>query len=597
MVQQAEPAQDERTRSAPWPRWARRVLALAAVAALALALLPVLSSVLLTREAERAQGRLMQQRAALLDRLDRDAPLPYVIAASEDLAQVAAGAPAAALNARLARFAERTGAEAIYMMDATGLTVAASNHDAPDSFVGARYDFRPYFREAMAGRTGRHFAVGATTGRPGYFIAEPVRDGDAIVGVLAVKVSFRPLEAAWADGDPVFVTDAEGVVILSSDPVWRYRLARPAAAQAIRRARAERRYGGAALEPLPLMDAAGWRLPQAAEGAIHLTAEGLPHDWTLHYLADGGPARLRLAAVIAGLLALGAGAALVRQERRAGRVRLALGRSRAEGRLLRDANARLAVEIDERRTAEARLQAAQTELRRSSRLAALGQLAASVGHELSQPIAALRNHIAADAMRRDTDPSAQGLRLRLPDLVDRMEGIVRQLKLFGRPVEVSLSRLDLRDCVDGALALLAPNVDETDVRIDWRRPAAPVPAMGDAHRVEQVLVNLLRNALDAVGGEAERQVHVAAATAGGWAVVRVTDSGPGLEGRSLAELSEPFETTRSRSGGLGLGLAIASQILHEHGGDLRATDDPRGGAVFEMRLPAPDAEGAGTAAP
>ena len=563
---------------------------LAAIVALVLfaGAVPLVVDAIEGREAARASGRLNQHRDALLSSLAATEPLAFVVATDADLIDVAKGGSPDRLNARLAAMAARTGAEAIYLMDATGLTLAASNHDGPDSFVGRSYAFRPYFRTALDGGTGRHFAVGATTGRPGYFFAEPVRDGARIVGVLAVKVPLDALQAGWGDGAPVFVTDAAGVVILASDPSWRSRLARTPDPDVLAQAQAERRYGTVELRSLSGPERDGWRLPDATRGALHLMAGGLPHDWTLHYLADGRPVRLTLWTLAAVVAVLAAGALLLRQERRAGRVRSALGRSRQEERSLRDANARLAHEIDERRAAEARLEEAQAELRRAGRLAALGQLAASVGHELSQPIAALRGHMAADAIRGD---DGTALRARLPALADRMEGIVRQLKSFGRPAEVTLARIDLSDRVEAALDLLAPNIEAEEAMIAWVPPTPPVRAMGDAGQVEQVLVNLIRNALDAVAGEDVRRVSVTANDEGEWAVVRVHDSGAGLGGRTLDEIAEPFETSRARSGGLGLGLAIATQILREHGGDLVGGDAEDGGAVFEMRLPRAEDDG------
>ena len=588
-------------------RWrARRSLRPLAVALAVVALgglvLAVSLAVFGRAERDLALTRLAQLSASLSSEIERFAHLPFVLASDGEVLAAARGAPPAGLNDRLASFAQRTGLEAIYVMDRSGLTTAASNHDQPSSFVGQRYEFRPYFREAMAGRTGTFFGVGATTRRPGYFVAMPVSDGGAIVGVVAAKLSLTALERAWADGsEAVYVSDRDGVVLLASDPTWRYRTLGPLDDGHLQAVRGSRQFAGASLRPFNTVTPDGSTVPPVEPRpfgrALHVSAGGLPNGWTLHYLSDDALARVK--AWLSALAALGSAAALLllAQHYRAARVRAALDVSVAKEQALRIANERLAVEIAERREAEHNLQRAEEDLRRASRLAVLGQLAASVSHELSQPIAAMRNHLTADELMRDragngTSGGAGAGRSakRLAALVDRMESTTRQLKFFGRPGDGIVTPIDLREIVPEAFALLEPNAEATGVAMVADLPDRPVRVRGNRLRLEQVLVNLARNGIDAMAEGVGGHLRVSLATKTDQAVLCIADEGPGLGDRTIDELSEPFVTTRASGEGMGLGLSISREIVREHGGTMTAYGGSEGGATFEVRLPIADAE-------
>jgi len=273
---------------------------------------------------------------------------------------------------------------------------------------------------------------------------------------------------------------------------------------------------------------------------------------------------------------------IVTQFRKTRRIGAALRRSEAEEAGLREANARLAVEIEDRKRAERRLERTRDELERASRLAALGQLAASVTHELGQPIAAMRNHLAAAEIKGDAPAPMMG---RLAGLVERMEGITRQLKFFASPSEPALTPFDLNDAVSEAAALVAPNIGTADIHLTRDLAARPVLVQGNKLRIEQVLTNILRNAVDATHDSAQKDVTIRTGSAQGMGWVEVLDTGLGLGGAKLDDLQEPFVTSRASGQGMGLGLAISSGIVTEHNGRLTAQDRPGGGAVFRAEIP------------
>ena len=537
-------------------------------------------------ELELAQNRGSIYRSILVSALDRFQHLPFVLAQDPLVIAALEGRDREGLNRRLAAFADRAKLDAIYLMDRSGLTIAASNHDAPVTFLGQNYGFRPYFREALAGRRGEFFAIGATTSRPGYFVAELVRGPDGRTnGVITIKLDLSDLAKAWAaGGEAVLVSNSDGVVVLSSDPSWLYRTLAPIPPERRTEIDAERQFGDEPLSPLDWSETEDGRVDMDGRGHLHVQLPVSRLGWTLHFLADGSRVLERVlftvgaaAVVLALLLAL---AIFLRSER----IREALRASQADRRQLQETNLRLEREIEERRVAERRLESAHSELARASKLAALGQLAASVTHELGQPIAAMRNYLAAEELEAEA-PAQRNLLTRLGDLVRRMESITKQLRFFAKPAAEPLLETDLRDVLEGARVVLEHELGAPDVDVSIHVPDEAVPVRANRLRLEQVLINLVRNSMDAMQNSDRRSLAIRIGTAGSRAFLSVQDSGHGVGDRSIEQLQEPFHTTRASGEGMGLGLAISSAIINEHDGTLSVENGRAGGAVFCIELP------------
>ena len=536
------------------------------------------------QEVARAEGRLSLYQRTVEAELNRFSHLTYVLARDPFVMAVAGGADPAALNLRLQSFAARAGLDAIYLMTPDGVTIAASNHAEPQSFVGQNYAFRPYFQTAISGGQGRFYGIGATTGLPGYFIADPVLGTDgATTGVIAIKIDLERLEQSWRGSDEqVLLVNRDGVVLLASDPARRYLTLSPLSAGQRDQIAAARQFIGQPLDPLEWRVTGDERAVMGGQSLTYLSTDQLPHGWVLHYFGSETPITTRSWLVVVAAAALMALFMIVTQFRKTRRIGAALRRSEAEEAGLREANARLAVEIEDRKRAERRLERTRDELERASRLAALGQLAASVTHELGQPIAAMRNHLAAAEIKGDAPAPMMG---RLAGLVERMEGITRQLKFFASPSEPALTPFDLNDAVSEAAALVAPNIGTADIHLTRDLAARPVLVQGNKLRIEQVLTNILRNAVDATHDSAQKDVTIRTGSAQGMGWVEVLDTGLGLGGAKLDDLQEPFVTSRASGQGMGLGLAISSGIVTEHNGRLTAQDRPGGGAVFRAEIP------------
>ena len=542
-----------------------------------------------SEEFSKASGRLSLYQSTVVAELERFSHLTFVLARDPFVVSAASGNNTDALNDRLAQFAERAGIDAIFLMNLSGLTIAASNAGQSPTFLGQNYGFRPYFQSALNGEQGRFYGIGATTGLPGYFIADAVQSFEGeIGGVIAIKIDLSKLAASWASsGEQVFLANKDGVVLLSSDARWQYRILQDISDTQRAEIAASRQFPGQELDVLE------WRMQGlnraiiAGEERLHLTSTELPHEWALHYFASDERAVTRSWLVTAGVVLFAVLLIIVLQIQRTRRMGIALRRSKFEEAELRRANERLGQEIEVRRQAERRLKRTQGELERASRLAALGQLSASVTHELGQPIAAMRNHLTAAELAPE---QSQGLTTRLSGLVDRMEGITRELKFFARSEGDVFTAVDLNQAVRAARGLIAPNLDVSDVALSLQLPAAPVFVQGVQLRIEQVLTNLMRNALDAVKAAPGPQVSVTVEVDGTHGWVRVVDNGHGLGEATLADLQEPFVTTRESGQGMGLGLAISAGIVKDHGGHMTADNNSEGGATFAVAFPLSEAQ-------
>ena len=211
-------------------------------------------------------------------------------------------------------------------------------------------------------------------------------------------------------------------------------------------------------------------------------------------------------------------------------------------------------------------------------------MSAAVSHELNQPLAAMKTYLAGARLlltrnRKDEALSSFG---RIDDLIERMGAITRQLKSYARKGADALSPVDMGNALASSLSMMEPQLRQRQVQITRILPDEPVRVMGDRMRIEQVMVNLLRNAIDATRSERNPQVDIIL-SAGQTATLTVRDNGPGIE--DLDALFEPFYTTKQPGDGVGLGLAISSGIVNDLGGRLTARNGQGGGAVFEMQLP------------
>ncbi|MDR3437479.1 ATP-binding protein [Telmatospirillum sp.] len=556
------------------------------------------------RLAEEGRDRLILYGAALHSEVEKSRNIPLVLASDPSVVAILGFPPqgggeleaeTSALNRRLQALNESLATSAIYLLDDKGLTLAASNwNDGSGSFVGQKFDFRPYFLAAMQGQPGRYFALGSTSNRPGYYIAMPVRRDGRILGVVVVKTAMDDLEHGWSGGgEKVFVADHSGIVFLTNVASWRFRTAASLDHEARLRIDASRQYGEAA--PLAPLDLQEDGLLASLDGNRYvMVSQVLPDgdDWTLHVFLNIDAARAQarnLGFLTAACLAL-AFLIVISALQRARLMRLYTRdleqRVAERTAALVDANHRLQSEVAFRQRAEVDLTAKQEELVQATKLAALGQMSAGMVHEINQPLTALRSYAdnAVTLLGLGRSEQVRDNLAEIAGLTERIARITGQLKQFARKSTGAAEPVAVRAVTAGALSLIAGRLRNEWVELSWEPPADDVMVWGDDVRLQQVLINILRNALDAMRGQALPRLSLTCWGDGDKVWLAVADNGPGIPASVMPHIFDPFFTTKAAGEGLGLGLSISEGIIRDLGGQLTAADGQEGGAVFTITL-------------
>ena len=563
-----------------------------------------------------AAASLDLHAAALRSDLEKHRAVAFVLARDNDVATLL-GHPSDQgmvdhANRKLKALGEGTRAAAIYVVNQAGLALAASNWRLTTSFVGQDYGFRAYARTALADGTGEQFSSGTVSQRAGYYLARRVETGSAPAGVVVVKIEFDELEREWQRaGDHVLVTDANGVVLLSDEPEWRFSTLRPLPEAVRDRLRDEMQYGtGAPLTPLPMVQRpsadVAWSIVRLQGSGmagveasfLELSAPVPGTGWRLHRLEPLQPTvgRARNSAMMAAFLTVAAATSTVllvlHRRRRARRlleekerIRVELERRVAERTAeLSRSNALLRGEVEERSRAEADLRRAQDDLVQAAKLAALGQTAAGIAHEVNQPLAAMRTYSdnAAVLLARGRTEDAKANLASISALTERIAQITQNLKGFARKASGAVGPVSVQASVAAALALLGHRLRRQGARVSTDLPEAEVRVWAEQVRLEQVLINLLQNGLDALKGAADPEIGISVEAADDQVVITVSDNGPGIPAEDAPRVFSAFFTTKSD--GLGLGLSISQGIAEDFGGQLTYRGRPGGGAVFAIGL-------------
>ena len=528
-----------------------------------------------------SEVRLTLYVANLMSELQRNSIVPQLLARDPQLIAALDYKNYSLSTARLLSFVDEIGAASLILLDADGRTVAATDR----SRLGERQKASPHFVNAQRSNATIFTTLDQENGSYAFLYSRRIEVSGSTVGVIVVEVDLQKLERGWAGvSDAVYVADNQGTIVMSTEPRWRGldevgALTRQSAPSAIERAvRATQDWatlpadaylqGKAVLRREARVPFQGWRI-------VSFTTYSSVRERVNGVLA----LELMGFAIILALL-------FWLWSRKAASRMVLFQRESAD---LRALNLRLQREIAERQKVEKTLEVAEQTLAQSSKLAALGEMSAAVSHELNQPLAAMKTYLAGARLllQRKRPEEALTSFQRIDDLIERMGAITKQLKSYARKGADTFSLLDTRAAVSSALSMMEPQLKSRDITITRTLPEDPVMILGDRLRLEQVIINLLRNALDATKMVRDPSIEIILAT-GDTVSLTVRDNGDGIE--DLDELFEPFYTTKQPGDGVGLGLAISSGIVNDLGGRLTARNAVGGGAVFEVQLPILSAE-------
>jgi two-component system C4-dicarboxylate transport sensor histidine kinase DctB len=557
-------------------------MGLAALIAAAIAVVWFSNQLLTERFTERhrnsAEVRLALNGGTLKSELERVSIVPLLLSRDPALISALKSGEHVQTSQRLIEYQDEIDVASLKLFDEDGRVVAATDR----SKLGEHHRSAPYFVDAVRSPDTVFTVFRTPAGGTDFVHSRRISDGGRLLGVIMATVDLSGFEDDWSKvTDVAMVADSSGNVILATEPRWRGRTVEEALAvrsppSAIQRARqAVTDWSGVVPPDAWLMGDAvmrheakvnfqGWKI-------ISFTSHDSIREAVNSFLA------IEIMA-FAILLALGS----YLRSRKAQLRSVVFQRESEELRVLNEALQR---EITERERAERNLEVAEQSLAQSSKLAALGEMSASVSHELNQPLAAMKTYLAGARLllqRRRPEEALSSFQ-RIDDLIERMGAITRQLKSFVRKGGTAVEVIDFREAISSALTLMEPQLKSRQVRIVRALPRAPVLVRADRIRLEQVIVNLLRNAFDATEATPRAEIRLTLSVGANAATLSVRDNGHGIE--DLENLFEPFYTTKSAGDGVGLGLAISSGIVSDFGGRLTARNGRDTGAVFEVYLP------------
>lgn len=573
----------------------------------------------------RSQNTLQLVVANLEAELRRFRVLPKALAAEPELIPVLMGTlDNTRLNLELERINTVFQSSDIYLMNADGLTIAASNWRSPLTFIDRNFSFRPYFQDAMAGKQGSFFGLGTTSKERGYFFSYPVVREGRVLGAIVVKITVDTLEQEWKrSNDQVLVVDENGVVFLATDARWPVRLLFPlsdAERLALRTSRQYQQQGDPPLEQVPVLDQvfnAQHQLQRISlnDGGNRMTGRTnylveqrvmADQGWTVLLLAKDNEVsgRVRIALTVAALMLASAllTAANVLQRRRRLAEMMAMKDAtsrelerRVEERTielrertvsLNQVNEQLREQIKEREQAEADLREAQAGLVQATKLAALGQMSAGVSHELNQPLAAIRSYsdnAKAFIERGNIQTASDNLQL-ITELADRMDRIIKNLRTYARDESISMRPVVVELPLKESIALLQNRIANEAIVLDLQLPEQSPSVMAGDVRLQQVFVNIISNAFDSMRNSPQKDLSIRVTEQGGQVLVSFADSGAGVPEALREHVFDPFYSTKSVGEGMGLGLSITYGIVDQFGGKIEISDGPEGGAVFTVIL-------------
>nr|WP_250131807.1 ATP-binding protein [Vibrio crassostreae] len=541
---------------------------------------------------------------------------------------------AAQLNQLLFEWSNQSQADTIYIHDPNGTVVASSNYQKPRTFVGENFSFRPYFASAIQGNNTHYVALGARSNVRGYFLSSPLYVENDIVGVITVKVSLENLEnILTSDEFEIVVLDSNQVVFLSSQTPWLYHSLLPLTQQQQTDISLQRQYGQSEISIIEVFRSSSSQPEANANRSNNLQSNQIQKELTANQLFKLGTFNLYPAAVsnnqyqVVALKETRAELIKVLQIdvifvviyslvmliawswRQTYVAKVALTRLNQNleqtvdkrTHYLKQSNQQLQQTIFQYQESQLKLKQTEQELTQTAKLAVLGELSASINHEINQPLAALRtyseNSLKLLEMER-TDLVKSNLE-KMIGLNNTITDIIARLKVFTRKVTKQEHHVaNLHQAVNNATSILSALMIKQGITLRLSTVPDDINIAIHPTELEQVLVNLIHNATQALPLQAIDQQTLLQQTTAQQAIpqigvewqlhedmcqVIIWDNGIGMSADKLEQLFDPFFTTKPE--GLGLGLSISKRIIEAYHGSIRAAQLEPSGMVFSLNIP------------
>ncbi len=527
------------------------------------------------------------------------------------------------LNRELERINFLSGALDTFLVNKSGTVVASSNWASDRSLVGVFVGAQPYFQAAMHGGLGRYHAISGPpdAGEMSYFFSHSIRAEDRQIGVVVIRLRLGSLEERWLAPDhEILVVDDAGIIFMSTRVDWRFRATKPLDAEILTKLKRLHQYGDRNYPSWPIttprqdnvlvifesLDSANQRSSAKKVDRYLFQQKEMPTaGWRVVILSrlEAAAVQTNIALVVVSFILMSALLLLAVRHQRKLRVHERISLQEAAKANLEDqveqrtealttANRQLKNEVAVRHRAEEELHKAQEDLVQSAKLAALGQMSVGLSHELNQPLAAIRSYsdnVATFLERSQTEEARSNLE-GISELIERMARIIRNLRTYARGEAVESRPTSLRGSLDEALNLLEVRFREEVVELESKLPAPSLQVIGGAVRLQQVFVNLISNAIDAMKGCKTRKLSISVEELGEQVEILVADTGAGISKEDRANIFDPFYSTKGVGEGTGLGLSISYGIINQFGGQIKSDDNPEGGTIFTVVLQKAEAE-------
>ncbi|GAB1623244.1 GHKL domain-containing protein [Agarivorans sp. B2Z047] len=573
---------------------------------LAWLLLSLLAGVTAQYQAKQQQQSQLLEESQRLQRsiqheLDRFRNFPKVLAIqqqlSEPLSLNVTSQRRHALNLYLQHVNDLQGSDVTYLLDPSGTTLASSNWQSARSFVGSNYSYRPYFQTAILGKYGQYFALGSRSGIRGYYFSAPVKIQQRVVGVIVVKVALNIIDKSWRDPNfEYLLTDKHGVVFYASQAHWLYRSIKALPESLRQQLINSRQYGEHQLKNMAqdlrpnsinLPNYGGQRVDYISTNRVLPTA-----GWRLYalskdsgYIGDIAEALFLSSLFYLGLVLL----YLYWRQLQLSRAMQAQANHQLEERVtqrtaeLTQSNQQLQQAIDDYRRTANTLKKTEDELVQAAKLATLGELSAGINHELNQPLTAMQSY-AENALRFQQKQQHEQVTHNLQDIIkltSMMSKMIAKFKIFSRKSSGQTSAVSSAVSINAALSILANRIVANNIKIEFSGQDEQW-VKADAIQLEQVLINLINNAIDALEGIQSPLLGIRQYQQDNWQCIAIWDNGPMLSEEQQQRIFEPFFTTKKQ--GLGLGMAISKRLIESFEGELSVSNLADIGPEFVIRL-------------
>ena len=521
--------------------------------------------------------RLTQNERNIVSELQKNSVIPQFLVRDQSIWNALLSNNFSSLPQMFFEFIDEISIESITLMDRTGQIVAVAGKEN----LNVNSSNKIIFNTAISTNDTVMNIIEKDENEFGFFYSRKIENDQRVLGVLSIEVDLKKFENSWKSaGERIFISNGEGKIVLATEPTWK----------GLSEDLAWKNQNSKNIIKRGYSVAKGWvdsneRDQYFNDSSFVRFNKNIPIlNWKMSSFENYSGVRERVNTILAleiliFLLLLVLSLYSLNRKKI-----LRLNLFEEETIKLRELNKKLETEMEQRKRVEKNLLAVEQTLEQHSKLAALGEMSAAISHELNQPLAAMKTYLAGASLllKRNRPQETVAALMRIDGLIHRMGEITKQLKSFARKNTESFVPLNFNDAILEAMSIMEPQLKQSGIKIDTNIPSEPVLIVGDQQRLEQVIINLIRNAIDALD-DTELPSITISLYKNNSVRFSIRDNGKGIN--DLEKLFEPFQTSKDPGKGLGLGLAISSNIISELGGSLSGENLTPTGAEFTIKLP------------